>query len=79
MARSRSGISAILWSTSVSESALSPAFSSRTRSLAAAFSSAENPLDDLPAALVLLVDVRVLFMAGFFSAMVPFSSTSGLG
>src|SRR3954451_10814541 len=46
MARSRSGISAILASTSLSPSAL-PAFSSRVRSFIAARSSAVNPLDRL--------------------------------
>src|SRR5574341_2137510 len=59
MARSRSGISAIFASTSLSPSALpaprrAAAFSSWARSLIAARSSSVNPLDGLPIGLALL-------------------------
>jgi hypothetical protein len=54
MARSGAGISAIFASTALSPAALSlsaraSAFSSLARSFIAAFSSAVNPLDTLPA------------------------------
>src|SRR5438067_6831651 len=74
MARSRSGISAIFASTSLSPSALparglrrEAAFSSWARSLIAARSSSVNPLDAL--AVVLLENGRVPFLAGFLSAI----------
>src|SRR5438105_2230538 len=74
MARSRSGISAIFASTSLSPSALparglrrEAAFSSWARSLIAARSSSVNPVDAL--AVVLLADCCVAFFAGFLSAI----------
>src|SRR3982074_2577857 len=66
--RSGSFIWAIFASTALSPStSLAAAFSSRTRSFAAAFSSAVNPLDALPVAL--LADFFVPFVAAFFSAI----------
>src|SRR5918998_66731 len=57
MARSGSGISAIFSSTALSPSALrASAFSSWARSFIAARSSAVNPFDFLPLAVVLLAD-----------------------
>src|SRR6266487_2470926 len=74
MARSRSGISAIFASTSLSPSALpargprrAAAFSSWARSLIAARSSSVNPLDASP--VVLLADCCVPVFAGFLSAI----------
>src|SRR5438105_5911497 len=73
MARSRSGISAIFASRSLSPSALpargprrAAAFSSWARSRIAARSSSVNPLDALP---VLLEDCCVPIFAGFLSAI----------
>src|SRR5207245_3767040 len=71
-ARSAACIAAILASTVPSPSA-SPAFSSRTRSRIAAFSSAVNPLAFRLAA-VALVD----FFAGFFGLMETSSCGVGL-
>src|SRR5215467_6223025 len=74
IARSGAGIAAIFASTALSPSALpalGPAFSSWTRSLIAARSSSVNPSTSfLPVTVVLLAAFRVLFFAGFLSAMV---------
>src|SRR5262249_9422486 len=77
MARSRSGISAIFASTSLSPSALSApgwrraaGFCSWTCSLIAARSSSVNPLDALPVFLV--ADCFVPVFAGFRSAIAKF-------
>src|SRR3989304_446575 len=64
MARSGSGISAILASTALSPSALS-AFSSWALSFIAARSSSVHPLDLVPVAVVLLADFSMPFLAGF--------------
>src|SRR5881396_3095324 len=94
IARSRSGISAIFASTSLSPSPLTAraprreaAFSSWARSLIAARSSSVNPLDALP--VVLLADCCVAFFAGFLSAIAkhlrepnesqPLDSGDGIG
>src|SRR5215204_4995098 len=75
MSRSAFGISAIFASTSRSPAFLSffqrsSAFSSLTRSLIAALSSAVSPLDFLP--VVLLAGVRVPFFAVFVSAIAKY-------
>jgi hypothetical protein len=69
MARSGSGISAILASTARSPAALSfparaSALSSLARSFIAARSSAENPADVLPVAVVRLADFCMSVIAG---------------
>ena len=74
MARSGSGISAIFARTSLSPSAVSflargprraSAFSSRARSFIADRSSSENPSEVLSAAVALLADFCLSFMAWF--------------
>src|SRR4030095_12322566 len=83
MARSGAGISAIFASTSLSPSAFfargprrASAFSSWARSFIAARSSAVNPLDFLPVAVVLLLDFCVPFFAGFLSAIAKYLRSS---
>src|SRR6266516_6587959 len=80
MARSGSGISAILASTALSPSALSArgprraaAFSSWARSFIAPRSSSVNPSNFLSIAVVLLADFCVSFIAGFL----PCESSGG--
>src|SRR5438132_6314071 len=80
IARSGSGISAILASTSLSPSALprrAAAFISSARSFIAARSSGVNPSDVLLVVVVLLADFCGPFFAGFLSAIVSFSFPAG--
>src|SRR5262249_33142632 len=81
MTRSGSFIASIAASRSRSPSALfllarSSAFSSRARALTAARSSAVNPFDFMPVAVVLWADFCVLFFAGFLSAITKYLRVS---